>query len=652
VKAQRFWGSISHKTTFLFLAAAILSVFALVWMGLRLIQQDRALEARSLEEKREAAADRIVTALEQVLSIEERKFVDPQTVDFSPAAEDFLIVSMDSEGIRVWPEKSLLYYPVVPSGSEASPRLFVNAERAEFQARDYNRAITLLRPLSKSEEPLTQAAAKLRLARNLRKADRLDEALVTYHELANLTAHSSLSISGVPIELAARRARCTLLEKLDDSDQLLLEAKSLYDDLIGRRWRLDRAAYFYYIDLAAGWLGLEPEPDLRPRALAEAVVWLWENSQATSSIDQSKAGRRSLRIHDRSITVLWQKSKDGMAAVVAGPLYQQSQWYDPLFLSPDFSSANICLYDLGGTLVYGKNPPTDIPFTSRSALASGLPWDIAVVNANLESDLGQFAQRRRLMMMGLGILVFLVIAVSYLISRAVSRELAAARLQADFVSAVSHEFRTPLTSMRQFTEMLNEDDSLPDEKRRVFYKAQARATSRLSRLVESLLDFGRMEAGARPYRLEQIDAGRLAKDVVKEYLQETGSEGSRIECVVPDAALKVKGDREALAQALWNLIDNSVKYSAEGQIVHVEVEAGNQVAISVRDQGFGIPPAEKSRILHKFVRGSNAKAHGIKGTGIGLAVVKHVIDAHGGDLLIDSEPGKGSTFTILLPAGG
>jgi len=255
------------------------------------------------------------------------------------------------------------------------------------------------------------------------------------------------------------------------------------------------------------------------------------------------------------------------------------------------------------------------------------------------------------MMMGLAMLTLLVVASSYLIGRAVSRELAAARLQSDFVSAVSHEFRTPLTSMRQFTEMLVEDESLPTEKRRAFYGAQERATRRLSRLVESLLDFGRMEAGARPYRLERLDAGRLVKAIVEEFKQETDPANLVMECTVPDEGPMVKADREALAQALWNLLDNAVKYSGDSAVVHVEVEAGNPVAIRVRDQGFGILPSERDRILRKFVRGSSAKTCGVKGTGIGLAMVKHIVDAHAGKVLVDGEPGKGSTFTILLPSG-
>jgi two-component system phosphate regulon sensor histidine kinase PhoR len=206
--------------------------------------------------------------------------------------------------------------------------------------------------------------------------------------------------------------------------------------------------------------------------------------------------------------------------------------------------------------------------------------------------------------------------------------------------------------MRQFTEILTEDDNLPAGERRKFYEAQGRATHRLSRLVESLLDFGRMEAGARPYRLAPLDVGDLVRTVVEEFRQEGGCDGFAIDCAFAGENAMVNGDREALAQALWNLLDNAVKYSGDSRVVRVELEAGSRVAMRVRDQGLGIASAEQGLILHKFTRGSNAEARKIKGTGIGLAMVKHIVDAHGGRLEIESEPGKGSTFTILLPAGG
>jgi signal transduction histidine kinase len=620
-------------------------------MGVRLVQQDRALEAQRFEEQREAAAARIIATLEKALAAEERKLTDAPMANFSPAVEDYFLTTIGAGEVRVWPENALLYYPVVPSSREASSHLYADAERAEFLDQDYGRAIYALRPFSKAEDPATRTGALIRMARNLRKAGQLEAALDIYSELVN-TTHNEVSVSGVPADMVARRSRCILLKELGSQEQLQREAQSLWNDLQGRRWRLDRASYLYYCDQVTRWLNQEPESDNKQKALADTVVWLWQNRKAIVDNEQDSSGRRSLRFHGNSVTALWQVSNNRLAAVVAGSAYQQSRWFDPLFKGSDFSVVRVGFRDADGALVYGSEPPMGISITTHLASTSGLPWDIALVNADLKAGLNQFAQRRRLMMMGLGMLVLLVIAASYFIGRAVSRELAAAQLQSDFVSAVSHEFRTPLTSMRQFTEMLVEDKDLPEEKRRAYYQAQERATRRLSRLVESLLDFGRMEAGARPFRFERLDVGRLVRSVVDEFRQETNSNTLVIDCNVPDNGPIVNGDREALAQALWNLLDNAVKYSSDVPIVCVEVEARNQVAIRVRDQGFGISPSEKDSILRKFVRGSSAKTLGIKGTGIGLAMVKHIVGVHGGKILIDSELSKGSTFTIYLPLGG
>ena len=647
----RIWKQPSRYVAVLFLGVAAVSVIALVWMGVRLLRQDRALEAQRLEEQREAAADRIIAALEKVLSEEERKLAEDPMNNPKSAAEDYFQVKIDSLKIHVQPDNALLYYPMISPGREASSFQYVQAERAEFQDQDYDRAINILRSLSNTKDLATRAGAQLRLARNFRKAGHIAEALDTYGDLAKLSEHG-ISISGIPADLVARRARCVLLEGLENWKQLHKEAQSLQDDLKGRRWHLDRASYLYYSRQVGEWLEKESHSDPLEQALADAVIWLWQKWQAMSSLEQESSGRESFRLHDTCVIVLWQVSESRLAAVVAGPGYQQSHWFDPLFRVHDFNAVCAGICDSEGKLVYGNEPTEGVPITTRLSSSTGLPWDVTLVNSNLEANMTQFAQRRRLMMMGLGVLALLVIAASYLIGRAVSRELAAARLQSDFVSAVSHEFRTPLTSMRQFTEMLVENENLPVDKRRTYYQAQERATRRLSRLVESLLDFGRMEAGARPYRLERMDVGQLVRSVVEEFRQEMDSNNLVMDCVSPDGGPVVNGDREALAQALWNLLDNAVKYSGDSPYIHVEVEAVNQVAIRVRDRGVGITESERSRILGKFTRGSSAERLRIKGTGIGLAMVKHIVDAHGGKVLIDSEPGKGSTFTIQLPLGG
>ena len=649
----RSGGHSSRRTAILFLGVAAASVAALVWMGVRLVEQDRALEAQQLRDRREAAADRLVALLELALSAEEERLTDPARPNLPLSDADVVLVRAAVSGspeFRVWPEKGLLYYPEVPPGREASSGLYADAERSEFIDRDYDRAVSRLLPLSESPDPAIRAGAKLRLARNYRKAANFDSALEVYSEMAG-SADRGISLGGAPMDLAARRARCALLEELGRKADLQKDALSLGQGLEDGRWRLDRASYLYYRDQTARWLGGDQAPDVERWALAEAVIWLWENRRTIAGEESGPPQRRSIRANGLAVTILWRRAGGQLDLLAAGPGYQRSQWFDPLGGNRDLSAVRVTIREPEGGSVYGDEPAGGVPVASRLASVTGLPWNIILATADPDAVLGGFAQRRRLLLIGLGMLGLLVVAASYLIGRAVSRELAAAQLQSDFVSAVSHEFRTPLTSIRQFTEMLIEDENLPKEKRRAFYDAQERSTRRLSRLVESLLDFGRMEAGARPYRLERLDAGRLVQETADEFIQETGRAGLVMDCRVPPEGPMVKADREALAQAVWNLLDNAVKYSGEHAAVHVEVEAGDKVAIRVRDEGIGIPPSERKRILRKFVRGSSAKAYGVKGTGIGLAMVKHIMDAHGGKVLVASEPGRGSTFALILPAG-
>jgi signal transduction histidine kinase len=174
----------------------------------------------------------------------------------------------------------------------------------------------------------------------------------------------------------------------------------------------------------------------------------------------------------------------------------------------------------------------------------------------------------------------------------------------------------------------------------------------LQRLVEALLNFGRMEAGVRRYRFEPLDAAALISRVVAEFDHQIAGSGRRIELDGRPAHCTIEADPEAISVALRNLVDNALKYAPECPIV--EVRWGledSQVAIRVRDRGPGIPDTEKRAIFRKFVRGSAAERANVKGSGVGLAMVRHIVAAHGGDVRLESEPGEGSEFTILLPMG-
>jgi signal transduction histidine kinase len=202
--------------------------------------------------------------------------------------------------------------------------------------------------------------------------------------------------------------------------------------------------------------------------------------------------------------------------------------------------------------------------------------------------------------------------------------------------------------MRQLSEMLLAGRVPSEERRDKYHATLVRETQRLQRLVEALLNFGRMEAGARPYRFEEVDAAQLAQRVAAEFETEIAA-GRHIE-LCGNGGCRFQADPEALSVALRNLVDNALKYSPNHRTVWLEwgMEKSS-VAIRVRDRGAGIAPAERKEIFRKFVRGTAAADGNVKGSGVGLAMVRHIVDAHHGQIQMESEVGEGSTFTVLLP---
>jgi len=536
--------------------------------------------------------------------------------------------------MRAYPKNALLFYPSVPAPPEAPSIVYGEAEKEEFQRRDYEKAVATLTPLTRSPNRPIRAGAYLRMARNQRKTGQFSQALRTY---AELTRYGEASIGGLPAELIARRARCALLAQMNRQADLSKEAAEFYGLLRRGHWQLSQSAYDIHAEEAAAWLGIGRNSEAGALALAEAAAWLSDGR----NLEAGGSGRRCVVKQNRLVTILWTRGPDGLRALVAGPLYLQRRWLSAL--SPLTSSLRVRV------AVKEMNPGSD-GAVERASSATGLPWTVFVASTDVQAEVQQFAARRRLLLGGLALVAVVIGAGSYFIARAFARELAVARLQSDFVSAVSHEFRTPLTSLRQLSEIFNEDRPLEEERRKKYYQALDRATARLHKLVEGLLDFGRMEAGAMVYRKTDLDAGTLVSSVVSEFQREAGDRGYLVELKTTDNLPAVHGDPEALGRALWNLLDNATKYSSECKTVWVEVEReGRELAIRVRDRGLGIPAPEQQEILRKFVRGAAAAVAGIKGTGIGLAMVKHIVDAHGGALRLESAPGQGSTFSIVLP---
>jgi signal transduction histidine kinase len=633
----RAWFQPPRRWLGLFLLQTLAPSGLLIWFGWHSLRQDRALALQQVQERREQAADLIVSGLEQSLESAEQSLRDPKAAEAIGKPEGAVTVIFTPDRVTAFPKERLLYNPIASAAKEAPGQLFEAAEDLEFRRADYASAAAALRSLAQSPDPAIRAGALIRLARNLRKSGRNMAALAVFAQAAEI---GETVVSSVPTELLARWARCELLAEMGRTAQVTDEAGTLYSDLLHSRWQVSRATYEFHIEEVGRWIGGNPavRPGAEAVALARAVERLWNRGQETRS-----SGRETMLIDGLEITILKQGDVARLTALVTAPSYVERQWLSKLSPLLDSQHARVAFRDATAKVASAVE-------SRRSAAETGLPWTIAVESTGIQSELDGIAARRRLWLAGLALLAALVIAGTYVIARAMARELAVARLQSDFVSAVSHEFRTPLTSLRQLTEILNDDRIVNEDRRRTYYQALARQTERLHRSVESLLDFGRMEAGTSPYRVEPLEACAFVRAVVGEFEMEAAGRGYHVELDVNGARTTITGDREALTNALWNLLDNAVKYSLECRTVWVAVEREDRrLAIRVRDKGLGIPAGEQKEIFRRFVRGAAAKAGNIKGTGIGLAMVHHIVKAHGGEVCLSSEPGSGSTFTVLLP---
>jgi two-component system phosphate regulon sensor histidine kinase PhoR len=231
----------------------------------------------------------------------------------------------------------------------------------------------------------------------------------------------------------------------------------------------------------------------------------------------------------------------------------------------------------------------------------------------------------------------------------VRREANLSRLQSDFVSKVSHELKTPLTSIRLFSETLalRRGDPSAEEK---CINGLERETTRLQELIDRLLDWGRMESGRREFVIRETDLKSILDNALHAFETYRQSRSIDLQVVLPRDSLRVHADRGAVSDALLNLLTNAYKYGGDPLKISVSVEEGPRfVKVKVRDNGAGIPAVEHKAIFQKFYRVDDRLSREREGSGLGLAIVKHVMKAHKGRVELDSHPGRGSTFSLLLP---
>jgi signal transduction histidine kinase/tetratricopeptide (TPR) repeat protein len=560
----------------------------------------------------------------------------PERVRQALATSGAIVVLTGSiEQPQVIPQGRLLYKLSPPIAGDERPAsaALQRAEWLELREKRYNEAIALYRQLLGSAAHEERPLILRNLAATLTKAGRPTEALRTYEVLSR---EPSVEINSEPSDLIATHA----LAAASTGAARVERAISLYQQLLDGHWALTRETFEFYVGEARAWI---PQGESWRQVSADESQKL-ALTRAAESFVQHPA---SLVRHDAQPALVFWNAEPFAAIVMSAPFVSKGPFQQAISTAFTYT-----LTGPGGEMINGPPVAESVPSASYVVRSVAFPLRLSVSPRNPAEMIAE-GRRQRDLYLGIVALVVLLLAFGgYFTVKTLHTELAVAQMKTDFVSTVSHEFRSPLTGITQLAEMLR-DGRVQDETRRVkYYGMIVNETVRLRRLVENVLDVSRMDEGRKQYHFEPLDSAAWLHELAEDFQTQVATSGFSVETRIPATLPTIMADRETLTTAVHNLLDNAVKYSLTTRSIRIEAAADDEeVRISVSDQGVGISATDRPHIFDRFYRGGGQLARQVKGVGLGLNLVQHIVSAHGGTVAFDSTEGVGSTFIIRLHHG-
>lgn len=629
---KRTWPLKQLKQTAVFFLTVIVPSFALVLLSARMITQERELAANRSRERRETLGREFGAALFRWLN---------EAVESGTNAAIALSGVIDNGRLRL-PWERGDKEPISGEAGEFTQALAA-AERAEFAASDPGSALEKYRAaLALAGSPREKAAARLALARVLWKREASEEAVAEWRELLALPL-SVRDASDVPFAFyAAGRLLQNRVESASVWPVLVrvVEAAS----------SLSSPALYMLREYFEQMRGEHPEGNEAVEAARirlEGVVA--RNEQWTLLRDKLTAlNVRLLEEREESPDpAVWRWQEDERPLLLTRVAARENSV--PRLVAVDPAPAIGFLRGERAFNVFRDSNPE----ISGGAHPRGVPLGDSFGPMQLVLPEAVFAALAIRPQIGIyASIIVLVVGITlygaYLWTLNTRRETHLAQMRSDFVASVSHELKTPLTSIQMLTETLRRRPLEPAE-RTEYLDLIFQETQRLGRLLKNVLDFSKVEQGSRTYDLVALnlrDIVELARRTAEQPMREKNIDF----VVVNELDIELMADADALEQALLNLLYNALKYSPDHSAIELRTDCvKGQAVISVTDQGIGIPAREHERIFERFYRVPEEHNRRIAGTGLGLALVKHIAEGHGGRVTVRSAPGAGSTFCICLP---
>ena len=621
----------------LFLAAVFLPCALLIALSVRIVRQDRELRGKRQADERGRIAAQAEKALRAALDPVRRgeirtelepgqRYLYPETVFVAWIAGDRLALPWEAEHDRTarrnrdWIDRPEFGPAIRACDQVRSPSAGLAALN-----QCYERAVAAAR------QPAQTAYARWLWAGALAGAGQAAPAEALFRSLLD-TGADLTDEEGIPLKLQAAQA----LAATSSRDGVPAAVESVF---AARPW-LSPMSTYVVTDVAARLARAAQDPGGRAaaeslRRSADTYVRLVQQAEALQN-DYPRIG----------------------ALLRSRPAGAWAPYGDELWLIGAAGDGGSAVLALRGAEVFRR---LAIPGASRLAGAAepegqllGEPFPglklVFAAGAPAVPEWGGDLQRS-LLYLALVLVLTATLFAAYLLWRDLQRDLRLSELRAQFVSSVSHELKTPLTSIRMFAETLQMGRCANPETQAEYLGTIVNECERLSRLVDGVLLFSKTEQGKRIYRFRPTQAADAVRAAVSALDYPLSQEGFRLRIKLEEGLPALAADRDALEQAVLNLLSNAMKFSGEARDIELALYRENgEVVIRVADHGVGIAPEEQSRIFDKFYRVSTPENQLIPGTGLGLALVAQIVKAHGGRVVVESAPGKGSAFYLRLPA--
>lgn len=609
-----------------------------------------------------------------------------------PLVEEFFF-SKNFEKIH-FPTAKLLF---LPNGStqtfSASPRAPTSVRKVptgqqlEFQQKKYQEAIaSYQQEFEQVSDPQMKGELLSAIARVQKKTTLFRDAKKTYEIIArdyNLVQ----TAGGVPLGLAAQLEISSLSMATEDTLAAIKTYLDLYKDLLNRKWTLDKAQYDFFSQDIKGSIDqlFSQAPLTKPLQSYQSAFTVLKAEEN----NQRKITERLLTFQKNAIADLKAKvslnlketPNSGKRFILeSGENTYLVSLFDQfngnggqmneirgLLLNADYLRDTLLRQVLQSNVYSGKTGwivkgrDDKIILKSENSLSGSIslqtnfeggfpPWSVEFYQQD-PNLLDTFLISRRgiffyMFFLLAGILIFGLI----LTIRTVAHELELSKMKSDFVSTISHEFKSPLSAIRQLSEMLQSNRVPSEERRQQYYDVLVEQSERLTLLIDNILDFAKIEEGRKKFDFETVEVAPLLQEIVATIQDRVRHKDFVIQVEIEKQLPSIKVDRAAISQAITNLIDNAVKYSGESKNIFVSAFVENKyLIIQVKDFGIGIRKEEMDKIFERFYRGGDALTRTVKGSGLGLTLVKQIVEVHHGKVNVESEPGHGSTFSIWLP---